>query len=281
MLLFRTRQNDRSNPARRRHVHTGEVEFLLVEEGTGVQFIGETDETACRAGDLFVFPSGLAHQSWCPPGRSFTALLLVVFDHDLADVDPETGGRSLVGALAARALEHPRLPVLPATVRRLRLCLARALDEQRSTAPGARCALRAAVQEGLVHLARDRRLWGTSSTVDASSAAERAEAHIAAARAYLEAHATHPLHIDDLVALGVLSRSRFLERFRRTVGATVGDELRRLRLTAARAMLRDPAQPLVEVALACGFGSQSHFNHAFRAAEGISPGVWRERHAGR
>ncbi|WP_347267877.1 AraC family transcriptional regulator [Paracoccus sp. (in: a-proteobacteria)] len=34
-------------------------------------------------------------------------------------------------------------------------------------------------------------------------------------------------------------------------------------------------EPLLQVAMACDFDSQSHFTRSFRAAMGIAPGQWR------
>ncbi|MCY0854617.1 helix-turn-helix transcriptional regulator [Cupriavidus sp. D39] len=50
-----------------------------------------------------------------------------------------------------------------------------------------------------------------------------------------------------------------------------------LRLERARALLRDTALPLAQVAIACGFSDQSHFTHVFSRALGVSPGNWRRR----
>ena len=49
----------------------------------------------------------------------------------------------------------------------------------------------------------------------------------------------------------------------------------RLRLEAARDMMRDPALPLAEIAYATGFADQAHLSRAFRAAHGMPPSAWR------
>jgi AraC family transcriptional regulator len=41
-------------------------------------------------------------------------------------------------------------------------------------------------------------------------------------------------------------------------------------------LLRNTAQPLGEVALACGFASASHFTNRFRQALGATPGEYRQ-----
>jgi AraC-like DNA-binding protein len=38
--------------------------------------------------------------------------------------------------------------------------------------------------------------------------------------------------------------------------------------------MREGRLNLLDVALACGFGRQSHFNHRFKDATGLSPRAW-------
>lgn len=47
------------------------------------------------------------------------------------------------------------------------------------------------------------------------------------------------------------------------------------RVQRAKELLPDSKLSLSDVALACGFGDQSHFTRTFTAAVRLSPGVWR------
>lgn len=68
----------------------------------------------------------------------------------------------------------------------------------------------------------------------------------------------------------------FVERlFRSELGTTVQNELRRLRHEEARRLLRMTSAPLGEVAERSGFSSLRYFTAAFSAAEGVSPGAFR------
>jgi AraC family carnitine catabolism transcriptional activator len=65
---------------------------------------------------------------------------------------------------------------------------------------------------------------------------------------------------------------RELERmFRRWLKTTPGTYYRRLRLDRARTMLQQTAMPVIDIAVACGFGSAAHFSRAYRARFGRSP----------
>lgn len=68
-----------------------------------------------------------------------------------------------------------------------------------------------------------------------------------------------------------LSPYHFLRTFERITGVTPHQYVRRTRLReAALKLLAEPGQVL-EIALDCGFGDVSNFNHAFRAEFGVSP----------
>jgi transcriptional regulator GlxA family with amidase domain len=48
------------------------------------------------------------------------------------------------------------------------------------------------------------------------------------------------------------------------------------RLEHARSLLAHSNLPLVEIALACGFSSQSHFGNSFKKAFDLTPAQYRE-----
>lgn len=84
-------------------------------------------------------------------------------------------------------------------------------------------------------------------------------------------------HIDNPLSMGELAEAagysrRHLERlFRDAVGKTPGEFYRGLRLDHGRNLLSTTNLTLMEVALACGFDSVSHFSKSFRGRFGTSP----------
>jgi transcriptional regulator GlxA family with amidase domain len=50
----------------------------------------------------------------------------------------------------------------------------------------------------------------------------------------------------------------------------------KLRLARARTLLRQTVDPVLAVAVECGFTSTSHFSHAYKRAFGIPPTQERE-----
>jgi AraC-like DNA-binding protein len=73
-----------------------------------------------------------------------------------------------------------------------------------------------------------------------------------------------------------LSPYHFLRTFEGVTGLTPHQYVRRARLRAAAArLLARPADRVIDVAFACGFGDVSNFNRAFRAEFGRSPERYR------
>jgi AraC-like DNA-binding protein len=103
----------------------------------------------------------------------------------------------------------------------------------------------------------------------------------------MRAQLAHKLSPKLLASECDLSIRHFTRAFTLSTGLSPGRYLLKLRLERARQLLTNPALPLNEVAMACGFADQSHFTRAFSAAEKMSPGAWRkltatrsaERHA--
>lgn len=270
MLLMRAMIDGHSNPHRTRHRHASH-ELLVMERGRGSQLTVRGEER-CVPGEIFVFPEGQPHMSYAAAHESFACLVVQADPGDLADGTGGDGGGGLFALLAEQATADNRLRVRPATRARVRGLMTRALGEWKSPLAGARCAARALVMEALVALVRDPALVAAHHTPSTSPT----EQHVEAAQRWIDQYWMQPIRIADLVALGALERSQFLAGFRACTGTTVGDALLATRLREAKRLLAEPGTSMLDIALGCGFGSQSHFNHRFRKALGCSPRAWRE-----
>lgn len=94
---------------------------------------------------------------------------------------------------------------------------------------------------------------------------------VLAALGRMETHLERPLPRERIAAdVGVSLRQ--LERlFATHLGRSLGEIYLDLRLARARRLLRETSLPIVQVALACGFVSASHFSRAFAKAHGRPP----------
>jgi AraC family transcriptional regulator len=93
--------------------------------------------------------------------------------------------------------------------------------------------------------------------------------------AYIEANLASKLGIGDLANVVALSRSHFSRAFKCTLGLSPMEYVAVRRVERAKTMISSRRERLAEVALACGFADQPHFNRRFRDLIGMSPGRWR------
>lgn len=85
-----------------------------------------------------------------------------------------------------------------------------------------------------------------------------------------------PLSLDELAAAARISRSEANRCFQACMGCSPMEALLQYRLNEARRLLRETELSVKEVALRCGFNSESYFQRRFRRAYGCSAGAMRE-----
>jgi transcriptional regulator GlxA family with amidase domain len=94
---------------------------------------------------------------------------------------------------------------------------------------------------------------------------------VLAALKAMEANIEAPLSRAELAGMAGISLRQLERAFRSQVGRGVHEYYLSLRLGRSRQLLRETSLSIVEIALACGFGSASQFARAFRRAYGMSP----------
>ncbi len=82
--------------------------------------------------------------------------------------------------------------------------------------------------------------------------------------------------VADLARIAQRHPAHVARAFRACYGCTPGDYRRRAQADRAAALLRGSRQPLLEIALACGYGSAAHFSRSFKAAYGMTPSHYRD-----
>lgn len=93
----------------------------------------------------------------------------------------------------------------------------------------------------------------------------------------MEANLSEPVGLLDIAARAGLSRRQIERLFHRNLGRSPARYYLELRLDRARHLLLQSQMPVVEVAVACGFVSASHFSKCYRELYGRAP--QRERQA--
>ncbi|CDX42602.1 HTH-type transcriptional regulator glxA [Mesorhizobium sp. SOD10] len=87
----------------------------------------------------------------------------------------------------------------------------------------------------------------------------------------MEHHLVEPLSIEKLARSVKRSRRQVERLFRSELGRSPLSYYRELRLERARMLLTQSAVPIVDIAVACGFISASHFSKSFREIYGMAP----------
>ena len=88
------------------------------------------------------------------------------------------------------------------------------------------------------------------------------------------------LSVEVLAARANMSVRHFGRLFRRRLGSTPGQYVRRARLDAARRQIESTAElRLKAVARRCGFADEQQLRRAFRAGVGVTPAEYRARFA--
>lgn len=108
------------------------------------------------------------------------------------------------------------------------------------------------------------------------TAADHAE-RVEAAKAYLAAHLSERITLDDLARAVYTSPFHLARIFQQHTQIPIHRYLTRLRLRASLEHLAEGARDLTALALELGFASHSHFTGAFRREFGCAPSTVRRR----
>jgi AraC-like DNA-binding protein len=104
-------------------------------------------------------------------------------------------------------------------------------------------------------------------------------AHLARIETYVRANLQDFRLDPERIARACGISTRYLHELFRDTGETVRSWIRDQRLAACREALEEPGnvQTAAEIAYSWGFGDQTQFSRAFKAAFGLPPGEYRER----
>lgn len=91
---------------------------------------------------------------------------------------------------------------------------------------------------------------------------------------WIDAHLDGRIRLADLAGLTGLSSFHLHRMFRAARGLTLHDWIMRQRVARARGMLAT-GDPLIQIAMACGFSSQSHFTRCFKDQTALTPQAYR------
>ena len=97
---------------------------------------------------------------------------------------------------------------------------------------------------------------------------------------YIHEHFQEKLTLDDIAAASSISKRECLRVFSEGIHESPFTYILNYRIETARRLLTETRLPIIEIALACGFGSGAYFSRTFRSLTGMTPGQYRKSGAG-
>ncbi|HEY3416061.1 MAG TPA: helix-turn-helix transcriptional regulator [Armatimonadota bacterium] len=252
-----------------RAAHTHDIhEFVVCINNAGSQFADRV-EIPQQRGAVICFPAGMPHHASGTAAATADVYVLMIPDTLFS---PESFGDRETDLTLRRAVHlacagrHP-LPICGETAERL-LPLAREMvAECAAKEPGYQPATRSLLQRFFLHLMRDPD-FGAEARIKPAAGHHDAVARVLQC---VDSYFMEPLAVDRMAALAGMSRSHFHAIFREVVGCTLVEYVTRVRIRAAQRLLREADDPIIQIALDCGFPSVSRFYAAFKAITGITP----------
>lgn len=93
---------------------------------------------------------------------------------------------------------------------------------------------------------------------------------------YIQAHLDQDIKLADLATVVGMSQFHFSRMFKQSTGVSPHQYVLQQRVERAKQLLKRTKWSIAEIALHCGFNSQSHLGKAFRAAIGMTPNEYRK-----
>jgi AraC family transcriptional regulator len=236
--------------------------LLVYEEGVreeGETVVGDLPVSTLRTlrRKLTFVPAGQAYQEWHRP-RIRSRILCFYFDPSTMPVPSVRGGPRL----AARLFFENA--VLWETAVKLAAAIEDGSENERY-----REALGVVLAHELVHTCANLARRGPLARGGLAAWQQRRVA------TYVEEHLAEAISLGALAKLVNLSSYYFCRAFKQSFGVPPHRYHINRRIEAAKAMLRDPAPSVTEIALALGFSETSSFSAAFRQATGNAPTEYR------
>ncbi|RWK94396.1 GlxA family transcriptional regulator [Mesorhizobium sp.] len=125
-----------------------------------------------------------------------------------------------------------------------------------------------------------RRSGSNRQTGSSGLALARVSAKLAAAIRIMEENIESPLPLTKLAKRMELSRRQLERLFKTHISTTPAKYYLNLRVEHSRRLIEGTRLPMIDIAIASGFVSASHFAKCFKAIHGISPQNFRSNQAG-
>jgi AraC-like DNA-binding protein len=247
------------------HYHQA-LELTLFTAGEGTRFVGDQIQPFTR-GDLVLLGENLPHY-WHTRGPSSGLSVQWSFSssHPFWGF-PETGALAGFFKSAARGIQFRGHTAQALTVLLHQLTATMGLDRLGQLFRLLAVAATSPAQDQVMLSAHSFSLSTESRHQSAMQAAIR----------FLLAHYRHEIRLQQLLDVTRMSKPTFSRQFKKHSGKTLNEFLQQIRIDAACHELATTEQPIIDLAMGCGFSQISFFNRVFLRAFGCSPSRYRQR----
>ncbi len=118
------------------------------------------------------------------------------------------------------------------------------------------------------------------AAADALPGSDRANprlvAHVETMTAYINAHISRPFRVSDVTRATGLHQTSAMAAFRKVLGLSIGQYVRRRRLSQAMYLLTNTDRAIADIAHSCGYSSLTRLYDAFHSQVGRTPRRYRQ-----
>lgn len=246
-----------------------EVEFIFLEEGTGVYHVNE-QRFLLHKGDGLLVNSNRLHYGYSPDNSNFVYSILQ-FHPDFVDSLPirQHYLNSLIGdsgldAVLLTPQDSRQSQFLDTLFSLIELNL------------GQREEYELATMELFYRLLRQ--LWGLEA-IRVQSTISGAASQIPTLQSmltYIQNHYREPITLADIAASGMMCRSKCCNLFRNVLHQSPLEFTQNFRIQKSIRLLLDTDDSITEIAESCGFNKSSYYIECFHRIVGQSPGKYRK-----
>ena len=95
---------------------------------------------------------------------------------------------------------------------------------------------------------------------------------------YIQNHYMEHVSLSDIAASAAISTRECTRCFKNTIRRTPFEYLQDYRIETAEKMLSDTDEPVIDIALKCGFSNGAYFSKVFKEYRKMTPGAYRKMH---
>jgi AraC family transcriptional regulator len=224
---------------------------------------GRIDRGTHRKGDVAIAPAGLSKWQWKGEDR-YLAMNLATRLMDKVAIEALQTDPSRIDLNLTFRVRDPQIQQIGMMF----------LSELQNGGMGGGLYVESLVNVLAVHLLRNYSSVAPRVTLYSDGLPEH---QLAQAIEYINEYLSQDIKLTDLAALLDMSQFHFSRRFKKSMGISPHQYLIEQRVERAKQLLARSDLSIADVALQCGFNSQSHLGQWFRQLTGITPKAYQKQ----